>query len=204
MLIDITLPLDESTPPFPGDPPLQRKRLLDFARGDEMQLSAISLSAHLGTHVDAPLHFFAHGKSVAQLALKTLCGPVVIVEIFTTSGISADMIRQQTDFSRIERMFFKTRARGALYPRPSAWLEPDAAALLVKHHVRLVGIDSPSIDNPDNPNLSAHRLLLQNEVIIVENLVLHEVASGPAELFCLPLKLVGGDGAPARVILRRK
>jgi arylformamidase len=201
-LFDLTLPLDESTPPFPGDPPFRREFIFDFFCGNGLRLSAIALSAHLGTHIDAPAHLFEDGNSVDEINLATLCGPAVVIEILTDSGISAATLFEKIP-RHCNRILIKTRRSEKLYPRPTAWIEPSAATLLVERKIRLVGIDSSSVDNPEDKQLESHRLLLQNELVIVENLVLQEVAPGPAELFCLPLKIVGGDGAPARVVLRR-
>lgn len=199
---DVTLPLEESTPPYPGDPGLSIQTLMDFERGDDLRLSAISLSAHLGTHVDAPLHFVRGGMSLEQIALETLIGPAHLVEVITRGGIGAEQIARQLPHL-CERLLIKTTRSNQLTPRPSAWLEPEAAQLLLESGVRLIGIDSPSLDSLTSSHARAHKILLEKEIIIVENLALHAVPIGAYEMICLPLKVVGLEGAPARAVLRK-
>lgn len=201
--LDVTLPLEESTPPYPGDPGLAIQTLRDYERGDALRLSAVSLSAHLGTHVDAPLHFVREGKTIEQIALETLIGAAQVIEVWTSGGISAERLARHLPPS-CSRLLIKTSKSEQLTPRPTAWLEPEAARLLLENGVRLVGIDSPSVDSITAEQARTHRLLLEKEVVIVENLMLHEVSAGTFEMICLPLKLAGLEGAPARVVLRKR
>lgn len=201
--IDVTLPLEQSTPPYPGDPGLSIQRLMDYECGDALRLSAIAMSAHLGTHVDAPLHFIRNGASVDQIALEKLLGPAHVIEALTNAGIHAQQLSAQLPLS-CTRVLLKTSTREALLPRPTAWLEPEAARLLAARKVKLVGIDSPSVDEIGAAETPAHHILLESGVVIVENLMLHAIAAGAYEMICLPLQLVGLEGAPARVILQRK
>lgn len=201
--LDATFPLDESTPPYPGDPGLSVQTLMDYERGDGLRLSAISLSAHLGTHVDAPLHFVRAGKSIDQIPLEIFIGPARVVEVFTSNGIDAEQLARHLPQS-CKRLLLKTSARPQLLPRPTAWLEPQAAQLLVERGVRLFGIDSPSVDSRDSEYARAHQILLEKEIVIIENLALQAVSAGAVEMICLPLKLAGLEGAPARVVLRTR
>jgi len=199
----VTLPLDESTPPFPGDPGLLVQKLMDYERGDSCCLSAISMSVHLGTHIDAPLHFVSAGASVEQISLETLIGSAHVVEVITKHGITAEQLRPLLP-EPCERLLIKTSNLDALLPRPAAWLTSSTAKLLVEKKIRLVGIDSPSVDNMNSTHAEAHHILLEHGGLIIENLMLFQIRAGEYEMICLPLKLVGLEGAPARVILKKK
>lgn len=200
---DATLPLSEATPPYPGDPGLVVRPLLRYERGDACWLSAISMSAHLGTHVDAPLHFVPNGASVEQLALEVLIGPASIVEVLTAEAITVEQLSAELP-EVCERVLLKTSMQKNCLPRPTAWLEPAAADFLRARRVRLVGIDSSSIDNINAAHADSHRVLLAHNVVVVENLVLAPFAAGEYEMICLPLNLIGLEGAPARVVLRKR
>ncbi len=201
--LDATLPLSETTPPYPGDPSLTVRQLLSFARGDACCLSAISMSAHLGTHVDAPLHFLPNGASVDELALEVLIGPAHVVAVFTPESITLAQMRAALP-EACERLLLKTSAQQQLLPRPSAWLALEAAEFLLARNVRLVGIDSPSVDSMNAEYAEVHRLLLAHGVIIVESLTLAACVAGEYDMICLPLKLMGLEGAPARVVLKKR
>ncbi|MEK7729924.1 MAG: cyclase family protein [candidate division KSB1 bacterium] len=201
--LDVTLPLDESTPPFPGDPGLVVQKLMAYERGENCCLSAIALSAHLGTHVDAPLHFVPNGASIEQIPLETLIGSAHVVEIITRHGIPAEQLRRLLPES-CARLLIKTSTRDALLSRPTAWLTASAAKLLVEKKMKLVGIDSPSVDAMNATQAEAHHILLQHGGLIIENLALSNITAGEYEMICLPLKLVGLEGAPARVVLKKK
>jgi len=200
---DVTLPLAESTPPYPGDPGLTIQKLMDYECGDHLRLSAISLSAHLGTHVDAPLHFVRTGKSIDQIALEALIGPAHVIEMLTSVGINSEQLALRMPLS-CERVLLKTSVSASFAPRPTAWLEPEAAKLLAARGVRLIGIDSPSVDSLASTHAPVHQILLEHGAVIVENLALGAIPPGRFDMVCLPLKLVGLEGAPARVVLRKR
>lgn len=200
---DATLPLSEATPPYPGDPGLVVRPLLRYERGDDCWLSAISMSVHLGTHVDAPLHFMPNGSSVERLALEALIGPAHVVEVLTAEAISVKQLRAELP-ATCERVLLKTSTQQNFLPRPLAWLEPEAAEFLQSRRVRLVGIDSPSIDSMNTAQAESHHVLLAHNVVVVENLVLAPFAAGEYDMICLPLNLIGLEGAPARVVLRKR
>lgn len=201
--LDATLPLDESTPPYPGDPGLRVRKLMDYEHGDGLRLSAISLSAHLGTHVDASLHFVRNGASIEQLSLETLIGPTHVIEVLTESGITAAQLQRLVP-QHCARLLIKTSIHKTLLPRPTAWLAPEACLFLVDKKIRAVGIDSPSVDELNAEHAEAHQILLEHNCVIIENLMLAAIAGGEYEMICLPLKLAGLEAAPARVVLKRK
>jgi arylformamidase len=206
-IIDITVPLSGQLPRYPGEPGFE----LDFADrisdGAPYNASTLRLAAHTGTHVDAPYHFLADGKTVDQLPLEILVGKCRVIEISDRERIErADL--EAADLRDDIRLLIKTRMSGLLrqpeFQEDLVYLTPDAATYLVQAGLKLVGIDYLSIDEFGNQAYPAHTRLLSADVIIVEGLDLSEVAPGAYDLTCLPLRVVGGDGAPARAILRRR
>jgi arylformamidase len=199
-LIDVTLPISDKLPVWPGDPPVHITRVTD----DLSMLSGLSMSCHAGTHVDAPAHFLRGGVGVDALPLDVLIGPAWVVRFAGRCPIMASMLAEAAIPTGTVRLLISTansdRVSEAFDP-DSVALAPDAAAWLLDHGIRLVGIDGPSIEAYDAPGDPVHRKLLAAGVIIVENLALAGVAPGAHELTCLPLRIAGCDGAPARVVL---
>ena len=204
-LIDVTVPLSSSVPTFPGDP----RYAMDFAHkmseGKPYNVAHLNLGAHAGTHVDAPFHFLADGKTVEQLPLDVLMGPARVVAVPERPAIDRSDLAS-LDLRGVERVLFKTRNSGQLL-RPDfredfVFLTKAAAEYLVDAGVRLVGIDYLSVEQFGSTDFPVHHVLLGAGVVIVEGLDLSEAAPGDYDLTCLPLRLVGADGAPARVVLR--
>lgn len=206
-IYDITVPLQNGIPCWPGDEEPKIELYAALSRGDIVNCSRIQCSLHTGTHVDAPRHLFKNGASVDQLSPDILMGTVVVIDTGEVPEIDASTLREYS-WNGIPRVLFKTR-NSAWWQAPRHTFRPeyvsltaDGAQYLVDKGVQLVGIDYLSIDLFDNTELPAHKILLSNNVVVIENLVLREVPPGKYELICLPLNIVGGDGAPARVILR--
>ena len=197
MLFDITLPIRTGMPGYEGDPPVQVAPHLSLAAGDPVNVSALALGSHAGTHVDAPRHLWADGTSVDALPLSVLVGPARVLDCTGVSRIRPAQI--SADDLRSGRVLFKTRV--ALHD-PGASLTPEAAALCARAGVVLVGVDGLSVDLPEAQDLPVHRCLFEAGIVIVEGLDLSRVPPGAYELFCLPLKILNGDGAPARAVLR--
>jgi arylformamidase len=199
-LIDVTLPISDKLAVWPGDPPVHLTRVSD----DLPMLSGLSMSCHAGTHVDAPAHFVPGGAGVDGLPLDVLVGPAWVVHLVGRAPLTASMLAGAAIPPGTVRLLIRSdnsdRVVEAFDPDFVA-LAPDAAAWLLDHGIRLVGIDGPSIEAYDAPGDPVHRALLAAGVIIVENLALACVASGAYELTCLPLPIAGCDGAPARVVL---
>jgi arylformamidase len=203
-LIDISMPLRGGMPHWPGDPAPRFERLLDRRRGDACTLTALSMSAHTGTHVDAPLHYLRGGRSVEAMDLDGLIGPARVLEIADAAAVTvAELGRHRV--RRGDRLLLKTRNSLLDSARRLAndyvALAADAAAWLAGRGVRAVGIDGLSIDRPGDD--AAHLALLAAGVWIVEGLRLAGVPAGRYELLCLPLRLAA-DGAPARALLRAR
>lgn len=205
-IYDITLTLSAEIPTWPGDPKFIMERFDKIEAGDNTNTTRFEMSAHTGTHVDAPYHFINHGKGVDQLSLKILTGRVYVLHLADLSVITAADLEKADIPPRTRRLLIRTRnseywAKGVKeFQTDFVGLTADAADYLVKRGVKLIGVDYLSVA-PYKQSRPTHEILLRNNVIIVEGLNLAEVAQGRYMLYCLPLKLKGADGAPARAIL---
>jgi arylformamidase len=205
-LIDVTVALDSNVPTYPGNTPFHLEPIKRLSRGDSSNVSTVHLSAHAGTHVDAPRHFFDDRPGVESLPLDLLCGPARVVEVSTHKAIEAEDLRS-LDLSADQRLLIKTR-NSELWGSPEfhrdfIGVAEGAARLLVERGVKVVGVDYLSVEAFKTPGAPTHHILLGAGTIVIEGLDLHAVEPGPYEMFCLPLRIVDADGAPARVVLRR-
>ncbi len=205
-IYDISVSLNNDLPVYPGDPPLLIEPALRIEKGDGSNVSRLSLPSHCGTHIDAPRHLDDHGLAVDHLSLQILAGRALVAELAGTKRIGRKEL-ERLPVKGEERLLLKT-GNSLLWSRPGfvkdyASLTEEGADYLAGIGVRLVGIDYLSIE-AFNGNGAVHRKLLEHGVIILEGLNLDGVKEGVYELICLPLKLSGGDGAPARAILRAK
>lgn len=203
--LDLSMPLFPGMPSFPGDPPFGLATVRRIDRGDPYNLSRLELGSHAGTHVDPPIHFVAGGTTVDRLDLNDLNGPCEVVQV---SGSSRAILPD--DVSRIPagvtRVLFRTRnserwARQLAFFPDFIGLAPEAAARLTGRGIRLVGIDSLSIENDPSGAFPVHRTLLGAGIPVLEGLLLGEAPAGAAVLECLPLRVRDGDGGPARAVL---
>ena len=209
--IDVTAPLDSTTTPvYEGDPPMSFRFVLDMRRGDALTLTSMSLGAHSGTHIDAPMHFVRDGAPVDQVPLAALIGPARVIEIADAVQVidAAELNRHQ--WRGAQRILFRTRAsargwmRAPGFHRDFAYIAPDAAQLLADAGVALVGVDYLSSEQFGAPAPLTHRILLGKGIPIAEGLMLEQVRAGDYELVILPLRITGHEGAPARAVLRRR
>jgi len=209
--VDVSATLDPATTPvYEGDAPMAFRFLRDMRRGDPFTLSAYSMGAHSGTHVDAPMHFIRDGASVDRVPLDALIGRARVIEIpdAVQSIDGAELGRHA--WRGAERVLFRTRSsargwmRSATFHRDFAYIAPDAARLLADGGVRLVGIDYISAERFGAPAPETHRVLLGRGIPIVEGLMLESVRAGDYDLVVLPMKVAGHEGAPARAVLRRR
>lgn len=204
--IDISAGVSPDLPVWPGDPSIELERLSSIDGGDEVNVSRLAACVHIGTHVDAPIHFLADGHAVEALPLDALIGEAWVVEFPDAATIDADALESAPIPDGAHRLLFKTRnqriwAGGhAEFVRDYVAVDESGARWLVDHGVRLVGIDYLSIA-PWSAAGPTHRLLLGAGVVIIEGLVLNDVKPGRYRLMCLPVKLVGCEGAPARAVL---
>lgn len=209
--IDATATLDPATTPvYEGDAPMKFDFLKDMRKGDGLTLSVLSLGAHSGTHVDAPMHFVSGGASVDRVPLAPLIGPARVIDI--PDGVQAiDAAElERHEWRGAPRVLFRTRSslRGWMasptFHRDFAYIAPDAAQLLADAGVQMVGIDYISAEQFGAPEPRAHRILLGKGIPIVEGLALADVGAGEYDLIVLPIKVGGHEGAPARAVVRRR
>lgn len=203
---DISIPISAEMPTYPGDPQVSVTPKLQIARGDNANVSLLSMGDHTGTHLDPPVHFIPGGKTVDQLDLAVLYGPARVVDMTRVVGeiTSQDLERSQIPRHTV-RLLFKTgnsrlwQHRG--FDENYVGVSWDAARWLVDHAVRLVGIDYLSIESFHAAEPNTHRTLLGAGVIVVEGLDLNDIAPGDYTLACFPLKIENGDGGPLRAVL---
>ena len=204
-IIDISVPIYTGMVFYPGDPGAAIEPVKSIAQGDSANLSQLSLGSHTGTHLDAPRHFENNRETVDKISLDVLVGPAKVVDL-TGAGefIFRDDLEQAAS-AGAERLLLKT-ANSKLWANPEftrdyVSLANDAADYLVAEGVRLVGIDYLSIERFKSENHYVHHTLLSSGVVILEGIDLAEVEPGEYELACLPLKILDGDGSPARAAL---
>jgi arylformamidase len=216
MLYDITRTLTPRTAVFPGDTPVTITPTMQMCAGGSCNVTAIAMSAHAGTHVDAPRHYSNDAAGIEAVPLEVLIGPARVISPGQGGAIrTADLQRtlrpagSATDAGHAPlpaRLLIHTRASHIaddIWDAGFAWFTPEAADWLGAQGLRLIGTDAPSVDPADSKDLPAHKAFLRHGVIIVENLCLRDVPDGDYELIALPLKIAGNDAAPARVVLRR-
>ncbi len=203
MIYDLSPPISERLQAWPGDTPPAREVLLDMRRGDHLTLSTLRATVHLGAHADAPSHYGLHAPAIHERNLEYYLGPcqVMRVSVPPRTRITPAMLPGSVT---AERLLLAT----GTYPNPEHF-NPDFAALapelvewLRDKGVKLVGIDTPSVDLFDSKDLPAHQRFLKHDMAILEGLVLGHVPEGRYELIALPLRLVGFDASPVRAILR--
>jgi arylformamidase len=208
--IDVTTTLDPATTPvYEGDAPMRFEFLKDMRKGDPLTLSAYSLGAHSGTHVDAPMHFVAGGASIDQVPLDRLIGRARVIDIpDDVQAIDAAELGRH-EWRGAPRILFRTRSsdRGWMtsttFHRDFAYIAPDAAQLMADAGVQLVGIDYLSAEQFGASAPRSHQILLGKGIPIVEGLSLQSVSAGDYDLIVLPMKVAGHEAAPARAVLRR-
>ncbi len=205
-IYDLSVPLREGMPVYPGDTEFRRRMISTIAAGGACNLSELSLGAHTGTHVDAPRHMSDQGAAIDGVPPSTLLGPAQVIEI--RSPLCADLPElRQHQWDGVERVLLKTSNSGKLrnldhFVEDYVYISGDAAEFLARLGLLLVGVDYLSVDRPHSGTHPAHAPLVAAGIVIIEGLDLSAVPAGRYELFCAPLLIQDGDGAPARVLLR--
>lgn len=206
-IYDISLPISATLPTWPGDPPLELELVESMEQGAHANVSKINTSVHIGTHVDAPHHFLNDGRTVDKLPLDLLTGPCYVAQLpDDMDAITAEVLEGIPLAEGTTRLLFGTRNSHLWARNETAFQEDyvaiteDGAEWLVAHGIKLVGVDYLSVA-PYGDSVPTHTALLKEGVIIIEGLNLSEVLRGFYQLYCLPLKLAGAEGAPARAIL---
>lgn len=205
-IYDVTLTISPDLVVWPGDPKIVAERVSKIEEGAVANVTRLELSAHTGTHVDAPFHFLNNGDTVETLSLKLLTGRAYVVHIPDVDLITKEAIDNADIPPRTRRVLFKTRnseywaKEHREFNTNYVALDPAAAEALIQRGVKLVGVDYLSVA-PFEDVSPTHNVLLEAGIVIVEGLDLSEVAPGRYTLYCLPLKIAGADGAPARAML---
>ena len=204
--IDISVPLHNGMVHWPGDRPFELRRESDLGAGEECNLSSFSTSAHAGTHMDAPLHFIAGGSSMDQLPFEAAIGRARVIAIENRKRITAGELERH-GIRAGERLLFRTansarRWHDQPFDERFVSMDAGAAAYLARVKPALVGVDYISVGGYESDGGETHRALLGAGIWVVEGLALGAVRPGEYEFVCLPLRIAGAEGAPARAVLR--
>jgi len=204
--IDVSVPLRTGMVRWPDNPPVSIERMLDIEHGDLANVSKLSMGAHTGTHMDAPLHFFRTGKGLDTMPLTATIGRARVIEIRDPESIKLEELRPY-QIQRRERVLFKTRNSTRCWHTDDfvedfVYISQEAARYLAVQQVQTIGVDYLSVGGFFTDGVETHHALLEAGIWIIEGLNLSKVEPGIYELICLPLKIKESDGAPARAILR--
>ncbi len=203
--IDISRPIHKGTAVWPGDCGFRADKKWSMAKGDSVTVHTLTMSVHTGTHADAPNHVSRTGISIDRLPLDAYMGPAYVISKPGNGPVELRHLKQALA-AKAERMLIKTAASSSTerkFPRPFSYLTPGAARALTRGGVRLVGIDTPSVDPFTTKTLEVHHILFNGNTLILENLCLKNVKPGPYFLIAAPLRLTGLDASPVRALLKK-
>jgi arylformamidase len=204
-IFDISVPVVNGGVVYPGNPEIHIEPSSELSKGASSNLSRLSFGSHTGTHVDAPRHFFEAGSTVDRLPLNALIGPAIVIA-FGDDVMSVTAAHLQPhSLDSEERVLIRTRNSKFVTQREFhpdyTFLSPDGAEYLASLGAKLVGVDYLSVEQFHSGHHRTHRTLLERGIVIVEGLDLSAIAPGRYAFTCLPLRLEGLDGAPARAVL---
>ncbi len=206
--IDVSVSLHTGMAHWPDNPPVQIEYMLHMSRGDICNVSTLSLGSHTGTHMDGPFHFLPEGKGLHEMPFDAAIGRARVLEISDPESIKPDELRLHK-IRQGERLLFKTLNSSRCWQTDTfiedfVYISQEAARYLASIGVKTVGIDYLSVGGYTKDGVETHRALLEADIWIIEGLDLSQVEPGTYELICLPVKIDGSDGAPARAILRKE
>jgi len=204
--IDVSVTVRHGMPHWPDNPPIVMQRPMELLRGHACNLSHLAMGVHTGTHIDAPVHFIHQAAGVDEMPLAATMGPARVIEIADPRVITADELRGHS-LQAGERVLFRTANsprcwQADRFVEDFVYISEQAAEHLAETRVRTVGVDYLSVGGYHADGAKIHRILLSAGIWIIEGLDLSAVRAGRYELICLPVKLHGSDGAPARALLR--
>jgi arylformamidase len=205
-IFDISISIKSQMPVWPGDSSVKINLISDMNAGANANVSHLSFGAHTGTHVDAPHHFIPGGETLEKIPLENFIGEAEVFEFEDVDIITPEDLVVIKPHDHPSRVLFKTRnsqiwaAGNNQFQEDFVALSPEAAQYLVDLHVKLVGIDYLSIAPYKNPS-PTHKILLEAGIIALEGIDLSKISAGRYTLYCLPLKIDGIEGAPARAVL---
>lgn len=205
--IDVSIPLRNGMVHWPGDAPFDRLQTLGIAKGDECNLSQFCSSVHIGTHMDAPKHFLPDGHGMETMPIEATVGPARVIAIQDPELIEVRELEPYR-LQKGQRVLFKTKNsehhwKTHDFQARYVYIPESTARYLAKCEIQTVGVDYLSVGGYETGGAETHRALLGAGIWIIEGLNLEHVEPGDYELVCLPLRMVGSDGAPARAVVRR-
>jgi arylformamidase len=209
-IYDITLPVKPGMLVWPGDPPVTLRQVSSIQKGDQSNVSQLRLSVHTGTHIDAAKHFLDNGKTVDQVSLSKLIGSALVIQIDEQIDVITDQVLKNhprnSEIGKYSKILFRTRNSSQLKSFPNTFnkayvgIDTSGAEYLAGFPLDLIGVDYLSVA-PFWDTEAPHKVLLSRDIILLEGIDLSTVPEGIYQIFCLPINLVGSEGAPARVIL---
>ncbi|HPQ81979.1 MAG TPA: cyclase family protein [bacterium] len=207
-IYDVTLSLRDGMPTYPGDPPFSRRTAATIEEGASSEVGIIETGAHAGTHIDAPAHMMKGGGRLESIRPEALIGPARVFDMRRIKGHIDARHLEALNWRGVKRVLFRTKnsarhAKAKAFDPGFVALTGDAAEFLASKRLLLVGVDGPSVDRFRSGTHPAHMPLLGAGVVLLEGLDLSRVPAGTYNLFCGPIKIEGGEGAPARVFLTR-
>jgi arylformamidase len=204
-IYDISVPLVNGAVVYPGNPEIRIEPHSELSRGASSNCSRIALGSHSGTHVDAPKHFFDAGSTVERLPLPVLIGDARVISFGEDVMSVTAALLEREELDGVERVIIRTRNSRFItdpeFHKDFTYVAPDGAEYLAALAVKLVGVDYYSVEQFRSGHHKTHKTLLERGIVIVEGLNLSGISPGDYELICLPLRLDGLDGAPARAVL---
>ncbi len=206
-LYDISIPLSPDVPVFPGDPTVSFTEHSEINKGGVCNLSIYNYGSHSATHMDAPIHFIKDGKSVSDLPLERFMGRALVVDIGSCNAVTAEHVRP-LNIEQGMNILFKTGNGDALFnsefKKDFVYITPEAAQVLVDKQVNLVGIDYLSVEQFGASEFIAHKILLSNEIIILEGIRLTEIEPGEYTLIAFPVLIEKANGSSVRAVLLKE
>jgi arylformamidase len=208
VIYDISIPLGAGAVDWPGLPPYSRELVSEMKTGGTADISKLTLTCHVGTHVDTPSHFILNGKNLDQYPVADWILPAQVISIEDSQAVRPSELTQ-LDIRPGEAILFQTdnsrmgRCVSGVFTEDYVYITPEAADFLIQKEIAMVGIDYGGVDRFDDSNMTIHHKLLGSGIRIVESINLKDIPTGRYTLFCLPLRISGAEGAPARAVLVR-
>lgn len=204
-IFDITRTINPTLAVWPGDTPFSTEVITAIKDGSSINLTTLTMSSHMGTHVDAPYHFLDDDLTMEAVPLEAYLGPATVVTVQREAGPLTPADFPGVDWSGVKRLLVHSVASDKpvdQFPTEFVYPSPELAEVMARHGVVLFGSDAPSMDDMNSKTLPGHKALRRHRIAILEGLQLTDVPDGVYELIALPLKIEGGDGSPVRAVLR--
>ncbi|WP_226581606.1 arylformamidase [Halobacillus litoralis] len=201
--IDISMPLNNATPPWPGDEPFHYSLTYSMDETGSVNIGQFRASNHIGTHVDAPFHYDSEGKKIADLPVERFTGKALVLAMENQPTITREDL-QHINFQSVSKVLFKTNSWNdrTSFPDHYTVIGEGAASYLSSQGINMIGMDTPSVDPETSKDLPGHHSLYKHDILILEGIQLSHVSPGTYELMAFPLKMEQADGSPVRAVLR--